>query len=187
MTHPVKNSEVGGTPLTWNALHPEERYRRATWEGLLIIQKTDEYVYQTQGEDAWLTFSDNTRPHWAGPIGAKLVKDHPDEFTNDIPGALKLMAVYGAEVWGSGNRNYTRITQQSETEGRLTVVDHGCPQWYAHAPEMRGKFPCQKACGREVDSVVKQLNPRFEVQTTEGRPLGHDNCVWQLRLKPVDE
>lgn len=173
----------GAVELSWQALDAAERYRRVTWEGLLIIQMTDEYIFREQGEAAWRQFSDATRPQWAGPIGRKLVKDHPDQFTEDIPGALRLMAVYGAEVWGSGERAYTQIHQTSDSEGRLTIVDHGCPQWRAFSSEMRGVFPCHKACGKEIDSVVKRLDPNMEVETTEGRPLGHDECVWRVRRK----
>ena len=174
--------ELEGTELTWPALTPEERYRRCAWEGLLIIQRTDEHVWDNQGPEAWQAFSDETRPGWAGPIGRKLVKDHPTDFTPDIPGALKLMAAYGAEVWGSGHRDVTHIRQIDENEGRLTITDHGCPQWRAFSEEMRGVFPCNKACGREMDSVVKAgLGDAFEVETTQGRPMGHDNCVWRVR------
>ena len=172
------------TELTWTALDPAERYRRCAWEGLLIIQRTDEYVWETQGPEAWEVYSDATRPGWAGPIGRKLVADHPDEFTPDIDGALKLMAVYGAEVWGSGYRGATRIEKVDEGEGRLNIIDHGCPQWRAFSAEMRGEFPCNKACGREMDSVVKYgLGNDFEVVTTQGRPMGDDVCVWRVRKK----
>lgn len=174
--------KLEGERLDWTALTPEERYRRCAWEGLLIIQRTDEHVWENQGPEAWQAFSDATRPGWAGPIGRKLAADHPDEFTQDIQGALKLMAVYGAEVWGSGYREVTHIHKIDEGEGRLTITDHGCPQWRAFSNEMRGVFPCHKACGKEMDSVVKQgLGDQFEVVTTHGRPLGHDNCVWRVR------
>lgn len=176
--------DLEGTELTWPALAPEERYRRCAWEGLLIIQRTDEHVWENQGPEAWLRFSDETRPGWSGPIGHKLAEDHPDDFTADIPGALKLMAAYGAEVWGSGYRGVTHIRQIDETEGRLTITNHGCPQWRAFSAEMRGRFPCNKACGREMDSVVKAgLGEDFEVETTHGRPLGDDDCVWRVRRK----
>jgi hypothetical protein len=177
-------ADLGGTPLDWPALSPQERYRRCAWEGLLIIQRTDEHVWQHQGPQAWQEFSDETRPGWAGPIGRKLAEDHPEDFTADIPGALKLMAAYGAEVWGSGYRGVTHINQMSETEGHLTITDHGCPQWRAFSDEMRGQFPCNLACGREMDSVVRHgLGEAFEVETTQGRPMGHDNCVWTVRKK----
>ncbi|MGE0830293.1 MAG: hypothetical protein AB7O04_13210 [Hyphomonadaceae bacterium] len=174
-------SQAGQNALTWPALDPDERYRRCAWEGLLIIQRTDEYVFDKLGYEQWLAYSDATRPAWAGPIGRKLVKDHPETFTPTIEGAVKLMAVYGAEVWGSGVRDYTRIEKATEEEGRLTIIDHGCPQWRATREEMRGRFPCHLACGREVDSVVKALGTNFEVETIEGRPLGHDECVWRVR------
>lgn len=174
---------AGAVELTWDALDPAERYRRVTWEGLLIIQMTDEHVFRHQGPAAWEVFSEATRPQWAGPIGRKLVKDHPDQFSRDIEGALRLMAVYGAEVWGSGERAYTRIHKTGDSEGRLTIVDHGCPQWRALSADMRGSFPCNKACGKEMDSVVKQLDPNMEVETIEGRPMGHDECVWRVRKK----
>jgi len=181
MTNANDVDHAGADEFTWSALSPEERYRRVTWEGLLIIQKTDEYVYNTQGPEAWRVYSDATRPAWAGPIGRKLVRDHPEEFHNTIEGALKLMAVYGAEVWGSGTRDFTHIKQDGPDEGRLTITDHGCPQWRATSDDLRGRFPCHEACGREVDSVVKQLSADLEVETVEGRPLGHDNCVWRVR------
>lgn len=178
----VKDVQLEGEPLDWKSLDPAERYRRVAWEGLLIIQRTDEYVWEQLGPERWLQYSDETRPGWAGPIGRKLAKDHPEEFTPDIEGALKLMAVYGAEVWGSGYRDVTHIRKVSDDEGRLTITDHGCPQWRAFSESMRGVFPCDKACGREMDSVVKQgLGNEFEVTTPEGRPLGHDNCVWRVR------
>lgn len=177
----ANKAELEGEQLDWMALDPDERYRRAAWEGLLIIQRTDEHVWENQGPEAWERFSDETRPGWAGPIGRKLVKDHPEEFTRDVEGALKLMAVYGAEVWGGGHRDVTHIRKLSDKEGKLTITDHGCPQWRAFSEEMRGVFPCNKACGREMDSVVKALGKEFEVVTTEGRPLGHDNCVWRVR------
>jgi len=176
--------KLEGTYVDWMALDPAERYRRCAWEGMLIIQRTDEYVWQTQGPEAWEKFSDETRPGWAGPIGRKLGEDHPGEFTHDIEGALRLMAVYGAEVWGSGYREATHIRKHDDAEGRLTITPPGCPQWRAFSPEMRGAFPCNKACGREMDSVVKAgIGPDFEVDTIEGRPLGHDNCVWRVRKK----
>ncbi len=173
---------VEGETIEWTALDPYERYRRVTWEGMLIIQRTDEHVWKNQGPEAWQRFSDETRPGWAGPIGRKLVKDHPEELAPTIPGALKLMATYGAEVWGGGHRGVTHLRVLSETEGNLVITDHGCPQWRAFSEEMRGVFPCHKACGKEMDSVVKQgLGPEFEVVTTEGRPLGNDDCVWHVR------
>jgi hypothetical protein len=168
--------------LHWTALSPEERYRRVTWEGLLIIQRTDEFVWNNHGPDAWAQFSEGTRPAWAGPIGRKLVADHPEDFTPDIEGAVKLMGAYGAEVWGSGTRTHTRIYKDSDSEGRAVIIDHGCPQWRALAKEMRGVFPCHKACGKEMDSVVKAgLGEGFEVETVKGRPLGDDDCVWRVR------
>lgn len=177
-----------GEALDWPALEPNERYRRCAWEGLLIIQRTDEHVWKNQGPEAWEKFSDETRPGWAGPIGRKLVKDHPADFTPDIAGALKLMAVYGAEVWGGGHRDVTRINKIDEAEGRLTIIDHGCPQWRAFSTEMRGVFPCNKACGREMDSVVRQgLGPDFEVETIAGRPMGDDDCVWRVRHKEATQ
>lgn len=173
-----------GEALDWPALDPHERYRRCAWEGLLIIQRTDEHVWENQGPEAWERFSDETRPGWAGPIGRKLVKDHPADFTPDIEGALKLMAAYGAEIWGGGHRDVTHIRRIDETEGRLTITDHGCPQWRAFSTEMRGVFPCNKACGREMDSVVRQgLGPDFEVETIAGRPMGDDDCVWRVRRR----
>jgi hypothetical protein len=175
-------TEDRGREITWTAISPEERYRRVTWEGLLIIQRTDEYVWRHGGPAAWAAYSEGTRPDWAGPIGRKLVADHKAEFTSDIEGALKLMAVYGAEVWGSGCRDYTQVRKDSDDEGRVVIVDHGCPQWRALAPDMRGSFPCHKACGKEMDSVVKAgLGPGFEVETVKGRPLGDDDCVWRVR------
>lgn|GEM_PF-3532089 len=180
--------DLRGERLEWKPISPAERYRRVTWEGLLIIQRTDEWVWEHQGPDAWQTFSDQTRPGWAGPIGRKLTKDHPDELTPDIEGALKLMAVYGAEVWGSGYRDVTHIRKIDDHEGRLTITDHGCPQWRAFSEEMKGVFPCNKACEREMDSVVRQgLGEQFEVETVEGRPMGHDNCVWRVRKREVAE
>lgn len=179
-----KAEELEGEPLEWTPLDPAERYRRCAWEGLLIIQRTDEHVWENQGPEAWEKYSDETRPGWAGPIGRKLAKDHPEEFSHDIEGALKLMAVYGAEVWGSGYREVTHIRKIDGEEGRLTITDHGCPQWRAFSEEMRGVFPCNKACGREMDSVVKQgIGENFEVVTTQGRPFGDDNCVWRVRKK----
>lgn len=187
LQHTLQTLPDGAVEHSWKSLDPAERYRRVAWEGLLIIQMTDEHVFREQGEAAWERFSEATRPAWAGPIGRKLVRDHPDEFSKDIPGALKLMAVYGAEVWGSGERAYTRIHQTAEDEGRLTIIDHGCPQWRAFSPEMRGAFPCHKACGKEMDSVVKQLDSSLEVQTIEGRPLGQDECVWRVRRVQPEE
>lgn len=175
---------LAGEPLDWPALDPDERYRRCAWEGLLIIQRTDEHVWEHQGPEAWQRFSDETRPLWAGPIGRKLVKDHPEHFTPDIAGALKLMGAYGAEVWGGGHRDVTQLRKIDDSEGRLTITDHGCPQWRALSAEMRGVFPCGKACGREMDSVVRQgLGDAFEVETIAGRPMGDDDCVWRVRKR----
>ena len=174
--------------LDWPALSPSERYRRVTLEGLLLIQRTDEYVWERFGPEEWERFSDATRPGWAGPIGKKLARDHAAELTPDIAGALKLMAVYGAEVWGSGHRDVTRIDKVDDSEGRLTITNHGCPQWGLVSEEMRNVFPCNKACGREMDSVVRQgLGEEFAVDTIMGRPFGDDDCVWRVRRRQAVE
>lgn len=170
-----------GEAVDWPALDPAERYRRCAWEGLLIIQRTDDAVWSTYGEEAWETYSQATRPGWAGPIGRKLAEDHPDDFTPDIEGALKLMAAYGAEVWGSGVRTVTHPRKVSETEGNINIINHGCPQWRTFKDDMKGQFPCNKACGLEMDSVVKAgLGETFEVETTKGRPMGDPVCVWRV-------
>jgi hypothetical protein len=42
-----------GEDVQWSEVTPDERYRRVALEGLRVIQRTDEYVYRTQGEAGW--------------------------------------------------------------------------------------------------------------------------------------
>jgi hypothetical protein len=176
-----------GEEVQWSEVTPDERYRRVALEGLRVIQRTDEYVYRTQGEAGWEEFSKATRPGWAGPVGRKLVETRAHELPADIHGAMRLVGIYCTEVWGNGRRDTTRIETLSETEGRMTIFG-GCPMWPLTDDELRGKFPCNKACQLEVDSVVKALGPQFRLETVEGRPLGHQDCVYRVTVtEPHDD
>ncbi len=154
-----------------------ERYKRLLDFGWGILAAEEDFIYNKWGREALDEFLQKTRPEWSGAIAKRLISKM--DIKPDVEGAVKLLGMYGQEIWGFGDPQYFDARLETPTKG--TFANLVCRGW-EKTPEHCRKMNCDIACSLEFGGVVAALSPDLKVTLTKALPRGDDRCEYTVEL-----
>jgi len=154
-----------------------ERYKRLLDFGWGILTAEEDFIFNKWGREALDEFLQQTRPEWSGAMAKRLIGKL--DLKPDVEGAIKLLGVYGQEIWGFGDPQYFDARLETPTKG--TFANLVCRGW-EKTPEHCREMNCDVACSLEFGGVVAALSPDLKVTLTKAFPRGDDRCEYTVEL-----